>query len=93
MLDEWGTVSQRHQAPEGGESQLIVAPLDGQSVEWKAASHSSRFATATALFGMLLRDSKFTGDASYATVRELALVGALDERQSELVALLGYVEE
>lgn len=93
LADEWGAVSLRYQPPEGGQSQLIEESIAGQPAEWTAATHSSRFATATALFGMLLRDSEYTGDATYATVRELALVGALDERQSELVKLLSLVQE
>jgi Ca-activated chloride channel family protein len=65
------------------------------------ASQDLRFGAAVALFGMLLRDSPYRGDADYELVQELAR-GALGRDESgyraefiRLVALardLGAVE-
>lgn len=69
---EWLTVKLRYKAPDEDESKLVSAVLAGQPGKLRAASENARFSTAVALFGMLLRDSEYTGAGSYRLVEKLA---------------------
>ncbi|MFM9057785.1 MAG: von Willebrand factor type A domain-containing protein [Planctomycetaceae bacterium] len=66
------TVKLRFKQPEGDVSVLREFPLADEGGSFAAASADTRFAAAVAAFGMLLRDSAFTGDATFATVAQLA---------------------
>jgi Ca-activated chloride channel family protein len=70
-------VKLRYQPPEGGASRLIEQPVRARPA---AASPSAdfRFAAAVAEWGLLLRDSRFRGDATHEQVLSLAR-GALGE--------------
>jgi len=75
MEDELLTVKLRYKRPEGDTSTKIEFPLvdDGGTID--AADVDVRFAAAVAQFGMLLRDSPYKGDASWAQVLDLAESG------------------
>ena len=63
------TLKLRYKKPDSDRSKLLSTVLkDGQT----SASHSLRFSSAVAAFGMLLRDSKHKGQASFAMVKKLA---------------------
>ncbi|MET0396622.1 MAG: VWA domain-containing protein [Longimicrobiaceae bacterium] len=70
-------VKLRYQPPQGGASRLIEQPVRDRPA---AASPSAdfRFAAAVAEWGLLLRDSRFRGDATHEQVLALAR-GALGE--------------
>src|SRR5262249_55239639 len=70
--DEWLTVKLRYKDPEAEQSKLLSQALGGPVPALADTSADLRFAAGVAAFGMLLRDSKFRGEASYAGVRELA---------------------
>ncbi|MEA2569445.1 MAG: Ca-activated chloride channel [Acidobacteriota bacterium] len=70
------TLKLRYKAPDGGASKLLTQPVLDSATTFDAASDNLRFAAAVAEFGMLLRDSKYKGDASYDAVRQLALKSA-----------------
>ncbi|MCU1227811.1 MAG: von Willebrand factor type [Acidobacteria bacterium] len=70
------TLKLRYKAPEGGASKLLTQPVLDSATTFDAASDNLRFAAAVAEFGMLLRDSKYKGDASYDAVRQLAVKSA-----------------
>jgi Ca-activated chloride channel family protein len=70
--DEWLTVKLRYKEPEADRSQLLSQLLGGPVQPLADTSPDFRFAAAVASFGMLLRDSAYRGDASYASVRKLA---------------------
>lgn len=66
------TLKLRYKDPDSETSKLITRPLLDAHGEIATASDNLRFAAAVAELGMLLRDSKFKGDASYDEVRQLA---------------------
>lgn len=70
--DELLTVKLRYKLPDEDESSLIEHPFvdDGEGIE--TASADFRFAAAVAGFGMVLRDSEYTGSFALADVVELA---------------------
>ncbi|MDP9177575.1 MAG: von Willebrand factor type A domain-containing protein [Gemmatimonadota bacterium] len=85
-------VKLRYKEPEGATSRLMT-----RAVRDAMASQSSDFAFASAVaeFGMLLRDSKYKGKATYASVAELAsatLGNDPDGLRREFVTLVRQAE-
>ncbi|WP_294587357.1 von Willebrand factor type A domain-containing protein [uncultured Bacteroides sp.] len=73
------TVKLRYKAPDGDVSKKIEQPLI--DVKNDNVSPDFRFASAVAMFGQLLRDSEYIGNASYDKVISLAKQGLeYDER-------------
>ncbi|MDT7604692.1 MAG: Ca-activated chloride channel [Acidobacteriota bacterium] len=66
------TLKVRYKEPQGEESKLLSVAVADTGGSWQAASDNFKFASAVAAFGMLLRDSKFKGAASYESVASLA---------------------
>ena len=66
------TLKLRYKEPEADTSKLMTYTVSDSNTEVMAASENLRFASAVAEFGMLLRDSKHKGDASYDEARQLA---------------------
>jgi len=66
------TLKLRYKEPEGETSKLLTYTVADSNATVMAASDNLRFASAVAEFGMLLRDSKHKGDATYDEVRQLA---------------------
>ncbi len=58
------TLSVRYKEPDGEESKLLTYPM-GADAYAEAPSGNLKFASAVAEFGMLLRDSKYKGNATY----------------------------
>jgi Ca-activated chloride channel family protein len=85
------TVKLRYKKPGESESRLIVKPVQDQNTSIDKTTHNFRFSAAVAEFGMLLRDSKFKGNASYASSIELAKrsIGKDDEGyRAEFIRLI-----
>jgi Ca-activated chloride channel family protein len=70
--DELMYVKLRFKKPDADVSKMVDFPLDDKITSINRTSDNFRFAAAVAQFGMLLRNSKFKGDASFDTVTELA---------------------
>ena len=71
--DELLTIKLRYKAPDSNTSKKIELPLiDHKS---NRVSADFRFAAAVAMFGQLLRDSEFKGNATYDKVISLAKTG------------------
>jgi Ca-activated chloride channel family protein len=66
--DEFGWMKLRYKAPQGDTSELLEWALGARSVEFDKAPRDVRFAAAVAEYGMLLRHSKFAGNASFSHV-------------------------
>jgi Ca-activated chloride channel family protein len=66
------TLKLRYKEPESDTSSLLTYTVSDNHADVTAASNNLRFASAVAEFGMLLRDSKFKGDATYDEARTLA---------------------
>ena len=70
--DELLTIKLRYKQPEGKKSQLIEKAVKDASIALGNSSDNFRFSAAVAEFGMLLRDSEFKGEATYAQAAQLA---------------------
>jgi Ca-activated chloride channel homolog len=66
------TLKLRYQPPAGGMSTLLEYPVKDTGARFGSASPDLQFAAAVASFGMLLRNSNYKGEASYAAVLETA---------------------
>lgn len=69
---ELATVKLRYKAPQGQKSRLIEVPVEHLVRKPSQTSDAFRFSAAVAGFGMLLRDSEYKGNISFAMVRSLA---------------------
>jgi Ca-activated chloride channel homolog len=80
------TVKLRYKEPDGNESKPLSVGVVDSSASFQNASENFRFAAAVAEFGMLLRDSRYKGQASYDGALQLA-------RASKGADLRGYRAE
>lgn len=80
------TLRLRYKEPTSDTSQLVTTSITDDGKSAYAASPQTQFAAAVAEFGMLLRNSQFKGNATYADV--LALARAMRGTDIE-----GYREE
>jgi Ca-activated chloride channel family protein len=93
--DEFLTIKFRYKEPVAHESKLIVHTFFYSKVPIEKTSDNFRFAAAVAQFGMLLRDSEFKGNATYARVLKQAngAKGADKEGyRSEFIKMLKTVQ-
>jgi Ca-activated chloride channel family protein len=91
--DELLFVKLRYKQPEGDTSRLLTVPVKEVGGAFDAASVDFKLAASTAAFGMLLRDSKHRGAASYRDVLRWAAPAAKRRhdphgRRKELLSLI-----
>jgi Ca-activated chloride channel homolog len=86
------TLKLRYQLPAGGPSTLLTFPLKDSGSRFTSASGDMQFATAVASFGMLLRNSKFKGNASYAAVLEMASAARGEDKHGLRAEFLTLVQ-
>ncbi len=72
LTDEILTVKFRYKPPQDSTSKLIVHSLKDNIIDLDETSDNFRWAAAVAGYGMLLRDSKFKGKATYHSILDLA---------------------
>ena len=85
------TLKLRYKAPDGDTSKLLEFPLTDTGATWEKSSGDFRFAAAVAGYGMLLRDSSHKGNATWNSVRELAVEGKGSDAagyRAEFISLL-----
>lgn len=70
--DELLTVKLRYKEPKENDSKLLTIGLLDKSVSIENASDNLKFASAVAQFGLLMRDSRFKGNSSFASLKNLA---------------------
>jgi len=90
-LHEIATVKIRYKEPSGIKSRLLSFVVNDASTPFKQASEDMRFASSVASFGMVLRDSKFKGDATFDTVLAIAETAKGEDRfgyRSEFLRLV-----
>jgi Ca-activated chloride channel family protein len=80
------TLKLRYKQPDGDTSTLLTFPLKDMEQTFNNADRDFQFAASVASFGMLLRNSKYKGNATYASVLEIATAAARDDES-------GYREE
>ncbi len=66
------TLKMRYKQPDGDTSVKREWPVKDTGKSFKQADADMQFASAVAGFGMLLRDSRYRGDATFAGMREIA---------------------
>jgi Ca-activated chloride channel family protein len=81
-------VKVRYKQPDGDESTLLEVPVRATD---RQASTDFRFAAAVAEFGMLLRDSKYKGKASWSQTIELANGAVGNDPHGDRRELVGMV--
>ena len=72
---ELASLAFRYKEPAGDTSQRTDVPILAEMVKWKKTSDDFRFAAAVAEFSLLLRESEYSGNATYGEVIELARSG------------------
>lgn len=82
---ELATVNIRYKEPDGDKSTLETAVIKAESGQ-KEMSHDLSFASAVAVYGMLLTDSAYKGTATYKMVEELAEAGITVETDERNMA-------
>jgi Ca-activated chloride channel family protein len=70
--NELFTVKLRYKEPDGQTSKLIENPVIDTQTPWNKTSEDFRFASAVAGYGMLLRNSEFLQQTTYANVIDWA---------------------
>ena len=94
--DELLSVKLRYKEPDGDHSRLLTHHVPNAGSGLAQASEDLRFATAVAMFGMLLRSSDFAGDASYDRAFEMARRAVGDDPhgyRSEFVRLVSLARD
>ena len=85
---EWLTVSVRCKQPDEDKSELYEFPVNSE-IYTEKMPENLRFAAAVAEFGMLLKDSAYSGTASYRSLEALLDDCAItDEYKAEFVELV-----
>lgn len=91
FTNELMTVKLRYKEPDGDESKLLTMGVLDNAIPVENASQNLRFAASVVQFGLLLRDSRYRGNSSFAMARQLAASAAsndLKEYRSEFLELL-----
>lgn len=91
---EWATVNIRYKQPDANDSALLSYPVQSSAYSSSMSDHM-KLAAAISEFGMLLRDSEYSGTASFDTVADI--LGSLpdiekDTYKAELLELVTAVK-
>lgn len=86
------TVKLRYKKPDGKKSRLLAETLEEKDFSFEETSTYLSFAAAAASFGLLLRDSKFKGEASFEKVLNLARRGQGRDRFGYRAEFIRLVE-
>ena len=89
--NELMTVKLRYKEPKESKSKLLTIGVLDKNKSIESASNNMKFATAVAEFGLLLRDSRYKGDASFTNVSNLvssSLGSDLKGYRSEFLTLV-----
>lgn len=71
-IEELATIKFRYKKPDGDKSREMVHVISDRKIDLSHCSADTRFASSVALFGMLLRKSKFLEDGDMELVAQLA---------------------
>jgi len=85
------TVKLRYKQAEGKVSTEIARALTDEGKVWEAASEDFRFSSGVALWGMLLRNSSYSGGGTPELVSELALGGQGEDLNGDRAEMLDLV--
>ncbi len=86
------TIKVRYKDPDASDSKLLSVWVADGGATIESASNNFKFSSAVAGFGMLLRDSKYKGDARYAGVAQLARAAAAADAHGYRAEFIQLVE-
>ncbi|MBI2215477.1 MAG: VWA domain-containing protein [Acidobacteria bacterium] len=92
---ELATVKIRYKKPDGDRSMLLSETVSDSGLKIEVSSSDMRFAAAVAELGLLLRDSEYKGDASFAEITRLATRAAgrdTEGHRGDFIGLVGKAE-
>ena len=69
---DWMTIKLRYKKPNEVVSKLLEVTAKDNGISLQATSNNFRYSAAVASFAMMLRDSKFKGNATYDNISEMA---------------------
>jgi Ca-activated chloride channel homolog len=90
--DELMQVKLRYKTPTGQKSQLISQPIADSTGTISTASANLKFASAVAMYGMMLRSSELKGDTNYASILDLAKQAKGEDQRGYRQAFIELVE-
>ncbi len=93
---ELATVKFRYKHPDSRKSKEMTHPIANQVKEWDEISPDTKFATAVAMFGMLLKGSEFKGTTTYEDVIAIAKANKGSDKdgyRDELIKLVVAMKE
>ena len=90
--DELLTVRLRYKDPDGNESKPLEVAVTDAGTYFDDASTDLRWAAAVAQFGLLLRGSKFAGDANWSRTREIAQNSVGEDRHGYRAEFLRLID-
>ena len=70
--NELATIKFRYKQPDGDKSKEMEHTIRDKATDWDDATENTRFSETVAMFGMLLKDSKYKGTSSYNDVISMA---------------------
>jgi Ca-activated chloride channel family protein len=89
---EMMTIQFRYKLPDEEESRLLSMAVADEMLPMRKSSDNFRFSAAVAEFGMLLRDSKFKGNATYEDAYDLANGALGDDEEGYRAEFIEMVE-
>ena len=87
------TIKLRYKEPNENESKLLSVSVADAKGTLRDASANFKFSSAVAAFGMLLRDSKYSGQANYNNVLQLAQASTGTDLQGYRAEFVKLVEK
>ncbi|HUY91292.1 MAG TPA: VWA domain-containing protein [Pirellulales bacterium] len=91
--DEVLILKLRYKEPDGAESKLIESVVKDAGRSFAQADADFQFAASVAGFGLLLRDSEFKGDLTFAAVLELASASRGADEEGYRAEFIGLVKQ
>jgi Ca-activated chloride channel family protein len=92
QTDELLTLKIRYKEPAADESKLLTVGAADRRAAWQQTSDNFRFAASVAAFGLLLRDSRYKGAATYENVAAVARGAATQDPHGYRAEFVSLVE-
>jgi len=72
LSNELATIKFRYKQPDGKTSKEMSHVIAAKTIDWNNATENTRFSETVAMFGMLLKNSKYKGSSTYDDVITMA---------------------
>ena len=91
--NEWVHIKFRYKKPEGRKSLLIERAVVNQNTKLKDSSNNFKWSAAVAEFGLLLRDSKYKGKATWLHLPDKAKNGKGDDKNGYRQEMIDLIQK